>query len=141
MSFQKYEVHKNYDLMLYRTKPKNAGFEQSALSQDKDKPTYFPKTYYKYNGKFYVQDKSVLEYNHSIVYKKLICTDNELDTVIFYDKKTFDTSVERVRSFRRPKNNNSETKNKVQHTSKKAIVVKQERMLSDNDIERMFELC
>lgn len=140
MPFQKVNVLQNYDLKLNRPRPLNAGFDTSK-KDDSNKPRFFPKTYYKYNGKFYMQDKSVLEYNHSIVYKKLICTDNELDTVIFYDKKTFDTSVERVRSFRRPKNNNSETKNKVQHTSKKAIVVKQERMLSDNDIERMFELC
>lgn len=140
MPFQKVNVLQNYDLKLNRPRPLNAGFDTSK-KDDSNKPRFFPKTYYKYNGKFYMQDKSVLEYNHSIVYKKLICTDNELDTVIFYDKKTFDTSVERVRSFRRPKNNNSETKNKVQHTSKKAIVIKQERMLSDNDIERMFELC
>lgn len=139
MPFQKVNVLQNYDLKLNRPRPLNAGFDTSK-KDDSNKPKFFPKTYYKYNGKFYMQDKSVLEYNHSIVYKKLICTDNELDTVIFYDKKTFDTSVERVRSFRRPKNNN-ETKDKVQRTSKKAIIVKQERMLSDNDIERMFELC
>ena len=124
MPFQKFEVHKNYDLMLCRQKPKNSGFE----------------SYYRYNDKFYVQDKSVLEYNHSIVYKKLVCTDNELDTVIFYDKKTFDTSVERIKSYRRPKNI-SKAQNEVKQTSKRNIVVKQERMLSDNDIERMFDIC
>lgn len=139
MPFQKFEVHKNYDLMLYRQKPKNSGFESDTIEQ-KSEMKFFPKTYYKYNNKFYMQDKSVLEYNHSIVYKKLICTDDELDTVIFYDKKTFDTSVERIKSYRRPKNV-SNTTNHVKHTSKKAIVVKQERILSDNDIERMFDIC
>lgn len=139
MPFQKFEVHKNYDLMLCRQKPRNSGFE-SDVAEQKSEMKFFPKTYYKYNNKFYVQDKSVFEYNHSIVYKKLICTDNELDTVIFYDKKTFDTSVERIKSYRRPKNI-SNTTNNVQHTSKRAIVVKQERVLSDNDIERMFDIC
>ena len=138
MPFQRFEVHKNYDLMLCRPKPKNSGFESSANEQ-KSEMKYIPKTYYKYDNKFYVQDKAVLEYNHSIVYKKLVCTDNELDTVIFYDKKTFDTSVERVKSYRRPSNTSRTTK--VKHTSKKTIVAKQERMLSDNDIERMFDIC
>ncbi len=139
MPFQKFEVHKNYDLMLCRQKPKNSGFESDKTEQ-KSEMKFFPKTYYKYNNKFYVQDKSVLEYNHSIVYKKLVCTDNELDTVIFYDKKTFDTSVERIKSYRKPSNINKATK--VQHTSKRATVVKkQERVLSDNDIERMFDIC
>lgn len=139
MPFQRFEVHKNYDLLLCRPKPRNSGFEQDKNEQ-KSEMKYFPKTYYKYNNKFYVQDKSVLEYNHSIVYKKLICTDNELDTVIFYDKKTFDTSVERIKSYRKP-SNISKTNSKVQRTSKKAFVVKQERTLSDNDIEMMFETC
>ena len=140
MPFQKFEIHKNYDLMLCRQKPKSSGFESDTIEQ-KSEMKFFPKTYYKYNNKFYVQDKSVLEYNHSIVYKKLVCTDNELDTVIFYDKKTFDTSVERIKSYRRPKNINS-AKNNVKHSSKRAITVKkQERMLSDNDIERMFKIC
>lgn len=138
MPFQKFEVHKNYNLMLCRPKPKNSGFESDTTEQ-KSEMKFFPKTYYKYNDKFYVQDKSVLEYNHSIVYKKLVCTDNELDTVIFYDKKTFDTSVERVKSYRRPTNASKTTK--VKHTSKRTIVAKQERMLSDNDIERMFDIC
>ena len=139
MPFQRFEVHKNYDLMLCRPKPKNSGFE-SDTSEQKSDMKFFPKTYYKYNNKFYVQDKAVLEYNHSIVYKKLVCTDNELDTVIFYDKKTFDTSVERVKSYRRPSNASKTTK--VKHTSKRATVVKkQERVLSDNDIERMFDIC
>lgn len=137
MPFQKFEVHKNYDLMLCRQKPKSSGFESDTTEQ-KSEMKFFPKTYYKYNNKFYMQDKSVLEYNHSIVYKKLICTDNELDTVIFYDKKTFDISVERVKSYRRPKNVNTSN---VKHTNKKCIVVKQERVLSDNDIERMFDIC
>lgn len=138
MPFQKFEVHKNYNLMLCRPKPKNSGFDSDTTEQ-KSEMHYFPKTYYKYNNKFYVQDKSVLEYNHSIVYKKLICTDNELDTVIFYDKKTFDTSVERVKSYRRPTNASKTTK--VKHTSKRTIVAKQERILSDDDIERMFDIC
>lgn len=140
MTFQKFEVHKNYDLMLCRQKPKNSGFESDTTEQ-KSKMKFFPKTYYKYNNKFYVQDKSVLEYNRSIIYKKLICTDNEFDTVIFYDKKTFDTSVERIKSYIKP-SNIGKTISNVQHTSKKAFVIKkQERILSDNDIERMFELC
>lgn len=138
MPFQKFEVHKNYNLMLCRPKPKNSGFESDTTEQ-KSEMHFFPKTYYKYNDKFYVQDKSVLEYNHSIVYKKLVCTDNELDTVIFYDKKTFDTSVERVKSYRRPTNASKTTK--VKHTNKRTIVAKQERMLSDDDIERMFDIC
>lgn len=139
MPFQKFEVHKNYDLMLCRKKPKNSGFDSDTTEQKSDMH-FFPKTYYKYNNKFYVQDKSVLEYNHSIVYKKLVCTDNELDTVIFYDKKTFDTSVERIKSYRRPSNASKTTK--VQHTSKRATVFKkQERVLSDNDIERIFDIC
>lgn len=138
MPFQKFEVHKNYNLMLCRPKPKNSGFESDTTEQ-KSEMHFFPKTYYKYNDKFYVQDKSVLEYNHSIVYKKLVCTDNELDTVIFYDKKTFDTSVERVKSYRRPTNASKTTK--VKHTSKRTIVAKQERMLNDDDIERMFDIC
>lgn len=139
MPFQRFEVHKNYDLMLCRPKPKNSGFESDTTEQ-KSEMHYFPKTYYKYNNKFYVQDKAVLEYNHSIVYKKLICTDNELDTVIFYDKKTFDTSVERIKSYRKP-SNISNAKSKVQRTSKKNIVVKQERVLSNAEIERMFDIC
>lgn len=138
MPFQKFEVHKNYNLMLCRPKPKNSGFDSDTTEQ-KSEMHYFPKTYYKYNNKFYVQDKSVLEYNHSIIYKKLICTDNELDTVIFYDKKTFDISIERVKSYRRPTNASKTTK--VKHTSKRTIVAKQERMLSDDDIERMFDIC
>lgn len=138
MPFQKFEVHKNYDLMLCRQKPRSSGFESDTTEQ-KSEMKFFPKTYYKYNNKFYVQDKSVLEYNHSIIYKKLVCTDNELDTVIFYDKKTFDTSVERIKSYRRPSAINKIAK--VQRTSKRAIVVKQERTLSDNDIERMFNIC
>lgn len=138
MPFQRFEVHKNYDLMLVRPKPKNSGFEPDA-NERKSEVHYFPKTYYKYNNKFYVQDKSVLEYNHSIIYKKLICTDNELDTVIFYDKKTFDISVERIKSYRKPSTANKSTK--TQRTGKKAIVVKQERVPSDKDIERMFDIC
>ena len=72
-----------------------------------------------------------------IIYKKLVCTDNELDIVIFYDKKEFDLSVERTHSFKRPKNSNSN--NKVKNTSNKNSTY--ERTLSDIDIERMFDLC
>lgn len=136
MPFQKFELHKNYDLMLVRPKPKGSGFEQDELCEKKGLG-FFPKTYYKYNNKYYIQDNSVLEYDKSIIYKKLICTDNELDIVIFYDKKEFDLSVERTHSFKRPKNSNSN--NKVKNTSNKNSTY--ERTLSDIDIERMFDLC
>lgn len=136
MPFQKFELHKNYNLMLVRPKPKGSGFERNELDKKKSLG-FFPKTYYKYNNKYYIQDNSVLEYDKSIIYKKLVCTDNELDIVIFYDKKEFDLSVERTHSFKRPKNSNSN--NKVKNTSKKNSTY--ERTLSDIDIERMFELC
>lgn len=140
MPFQKFEVHKNYDLMFCRKRPKNSGFE-SDITEKKSKKKYFPKMYYKYNDKFYVQDRSILEYNHSIVYKRLICIDDEFDQVIFYDKKTFDTEVERIRAYGRP----SKSVTCDNKTSKRVMVVHKEknntRVISDSDIDKVFELA
>lgn len=140
MPFQKVNVLQNYDLKLNRPRPLNAGFDTSK-KDDSNKPRFFPKTYYKYRDKFYAQDKDVLEYNHSIVFKKLVNISDDKDVVIFYDKKTFDTEVERVKSYRKP--GKSVTSNN--RTGKRAIVVHKEkndnaRTVSDSDINDAFEL-
>lgn len=140
MPFQKVNVLQNYDLKLSRPKPCNAGFDTSK-KDDSNKPRFFPKTYYKYHDKFYAQDKDVLEYNHSIVFKKLVNVLDEKDVVIFYDKKTFDIEVERVKSYRKP--SKSITSNN--RTDKRVMVVHKEknddtRTVSDSDINEAFEL-
>lgn len=138
MSFQKVNVLQNYDLKLNRPRPLNAGFDTSK-KDDSNKPRFFPKTYYKYRDKFYAQDKDVLEYDHSIIFKKLVNVLDEKDVVIFYDKKTFDTEVERVKSYRKP--GKSITNNN--RTSKRVMVVRKEnntRTVSDSDINDAFEL-
>lgn len=138
MPFQKVNVLQNYDLKLNRPRPQNAGFDTSK-KDDGNKPRFFPKTYYKYRDKFYAQDKNVLEYNHSIVFKKLVNVLDEKDVVIFYDKKTFDTEVERVKSYRKP--GKSITSNN--ETSKRVMVIHKDnntRTVSDSDINDAFEL-
>lgn len=138
MPFQKVNVLQNYDLKLNRPRPLNAGFDTSK-KDDSNKPRFFPKTYYKYRDKFYAQDKNVLEYDHSIVFKKLVNVSDEKDIVIFYDKKTFDTEVERVKSYRRP----GKSVANDNRTSKRVMVVHKEnntRTVSDSDINEAFEL-
>lgn len=138
MPFQKVNVLQNYDLKLNRPKPCNAGFDTSE-KDNSNKPRFFPKTYYKYHDKFYAQDKDVLEYNHSIVFKKLVNVLDEKDIVIFYDKKTFDTDVERVKSYK--KHSKSITNNN--RIGKRVMVVHKDnntRTVSDSDINNAFEL-
>lgn len=138
MPFQKVNVLQNYDLKLNRPRPLNAGFDTSK-KDDSNKPRFFPKTYYKYRDKFYAQDKNVLEYDHSIVFKKLVNVSDEKDIVIFYDKKTFDTEVERVKSYRRP----GKSVANDNRTGKRVMVIHKEnntRTVSDSDINEAFEL-
>lgn len=138
MPFQRYELFKNNNLRLFQPKAKGSGWADDD-KQEKSTCKFFPRTFYRYNGKVYKADNSVLEYNKSIVFKRLINVNNDKDTVLFYDKKTFDTSVERFKSYSRTGTANTHEKRERTVESNDRFRTS-ERRVSDEDIANMFSL-
>lgn len=137
MPFQKVNLFQNYDLRLYKSKCHNIGFVKDDNNKDKCSCKFFPRTFYRYNNKVYKADNSILEYDKSTVFKRLINVNNDKDTVLFYDKKTFDTSVERFKSYSR-KGSASSHKKRERTVENNDRLRTSERSLRDEDIEDMF---
>jgi len=137
MPFQRVNLFQNYDLRIYKSKCYNAGFIKDDKNKDECSCKFFPRTFYRYDNKVYKADNSVLEYDKSTVFKRLINVDNDKDTVLFYDKKTFDTSVERFKSYSRKGTANSHKKHEriIENNDRPRT---SERSLRDEDIADMF---
>ena len=144
MPFQRVNLFQNYNLRIYKSKCYNAGFIKDDKNKDECSCKFFPRTFYRYNNKVYKADNSVLEYDKSTVFKRLINIDNDKDTVLFYDKKTFDTSVERFKSYSRkgtsrgPSGSASSYKKCERTVENNDRLRTSERSLRDEDIADMF---
>ena len=137
MPFQRVNLFQNYDLRIYKSKCYNAGFIKDDKNKNECSCKFFPRTFYRYNNKVYKADNSVLEYDKSAVFKRLINVDNDKDTVLFYDKKTFDTSVERFKSYFR-KGTASSHKKRERTVENNDRLRTSKRSLRDEDIADMF---